>query len=84
MQSSKYRRGKKLNTPQESNSIVSRAVESVINKNKDKNRKVYFEENPGTFREPGIEESDSETKLYGIKILNIVELEYGWADDYIK
>ena len=43
----------------EANTIVSQAVEAAIKK-KNKRRKVDFEDDPGAFCDPGIEESDSE------------------------
>ena len=47
--------------------IASRAVKVMIKKK----RKVNFEYDLGAFYNHGIEESDSESKLYGIKIIYI-------------
>ena len=48
-------------------------VEDIAIKNKKKIRKVDFESDLGTVRDLGFQESDSETKLYGINSLNLVE-----------
>ena len=55
----------------EATTILYWAVDSAMKKNK--KTKVNFEDDPGTFRDPEIKDSDSETKLYEINIINLVD-----------
>ena len=57
---------------QEANAIVYQVVDAVIKIKKDKNWKVNFKYDPDAFCDPGIQESDSETEIYGIGSLNEV------------